>query len=122
MNESSSTVRPRDFALLLLAGSDTAPRRRARDQQADRAGLTLKRRMLEELVCLDPEPHVLESAMLTIVEQFGPPFGPTRSVAQLLLEEWRLACASPQWLDYLIESAMAPNQPEELRHGGQLPG
>ena len=43
-------VRPRDFALLLLASRDLAPRKRARDQQADRAGLELKKRVLTALV------------------------------------------------------------------------
>ena len=47
-------IRPRDLALLLLASGDLLPRRRARDQQADRAGLDLKRRLLEGVAAFDP--------------------------------------------------------------------
>ena len=70
-------LRPRDLALLLLASGDLLPRKRARDQQADRTGLELKRRMLDRLAALDPEPHELEAALLQIVNEMGPPTGPT---------------------------------------------
>jgi hypothetical protein len=96
-------MRPHDFALLLLASGETAPRQRARDQQADRAGLHLKRRVLEALVALDPEPEDLEAALLTIVEQLGPPTGPTRSLAAGLYEEWMAATAAPEWVGHLLK-------------------
>src|SRR5262249_53852550 len=70
-------LRPRDFALLLLASGDLAPRQRARDQQADRAGLELKRQVLDSLAARDPEADDLEAALLAIVEDLGPPTGPT---------------------------------------------
>src|SRR4051794_40342890 len=53
-------LRPRDLALLLLASPDLRPRQRARDQQADRAGLNLLRRVLEEVAARDPEPAELD--------------------------------------------------------------
>jgi len=92
-----SPLRPRDFAILLLPSGDATPRRRARDQQADRAGMELKRRLLDALVALDPEPDQLEAALLTIVEELGPPSGPTRAIALALIEEWRAASALPEW-------------------------
>jgi hypothetical protein len=107
MNE---PVRPRDFALLLLASGDVLPRQRARDQQADRAGLELKRRVLEALAALDPEPEDLEAALLATVEELGPPTGPTRSVALAVLEDWRTVCATPGWLEHLLREALHPGQ------------
>src|SRR5205823_13402942 len=56
-------LRPRDLALLLLASGDLRPRKRARDQQADRVGLDLKHRILQRLAALDPEPEALEAAL-----------------------------------------------------------
>jgi hypothetical protein len=99
-------LRPRDFALLLLASGDVAPRQRARDQQADRAGLELKRRVLSALVELGPEPEGLEAALLAVVEELGPPTGPTRAIARALVEEWQLASATPGWVAHLLGEAV----------------
>ena len=68
-------LRPRDLALLLLASGETLPRKRARDQQADRAGLDLKRRLLDRLAALDPEPEMMESTLMQIVEEMMPLYG-----------------------------------------------
>src|SRR5262245_55154747 len=106
-NESGSeSLRPRDFALLLLASGDVLPRQRARDQQADRAGLELKRRVLDAVAALDPEPEDMEAALLSIVEDLGAPTGPTRSVALMVLEEWRTAAATPNWTEFLLAEAV----------------
>ena len=99
------TVRPRDLALLLLASGDLLPRQRARDQEADRAGLALKRRVLDRLVGLDPEPDDLEATLLAIVGEIGPPTGPTRAIALSVYEEWQAACATPEFLTHLIGEA-----------------
>jgi hypothetical protein len=117
MNDGSPSaplpLRPRDFAVLLLASGDLSPRQRARDQQADRAGLDLKRRILDALVALDPEAEDLEAALVTIVEELGPPPGPTRAVALSVFEEWQAASATPEWLAQLIGEAV--RQPEAKR-------
>src|SRR6266511_3037657 len=42
-------LRPQELALFLLGSGETLPRKRARDQQADIAGLELKRRALDLL-------------------------------------------------------------------------
>ena len=99
-------LRPRDLALLLLASGDLRPRKRARDQQADRVGLELKRRMLDRLAAADPEPADLEGALFSIVEEIGPPTGPSRAVATLIREEWQAACVSPEWVAQLLGQAM----------------
>jgi hypothetical protein len=98
-------LRPRDLALLLLASGDLRPRKRARDQQADLAGLDLKRRILDRLAALDPEPVELEAALAQIVEEIGPPTGPTRAVAAGVRDEWQAACASPEWVAHLLGEA-----------------
>jgi hypothetical protein len=108
MNRDSSSppLRPRDLALLLLASRDLRPRQRARDQQADTAGLSLKRRVLEGLAAMDPEPDQLLAALLKITEDLGPPNGPTRAVAGMILEEWQSACVCPEWVEQLLTEAV----------------
>ena len=98
-------LRPRDFALLLLASRDLRPRQRARDQQADLAGLALKRAILERVAALDPEADALDAALLTSCGELGTPSGPTRAIALLVRDEWRTACASPAWVEQLLAEA-----------------
>jgi hypothetical protein len=121
MSDPCQPLRPRDFALLLLASGDALPRQRARDQQADRAGLALKRRVLNELVLRDPEPDDTEAVLLAIVEEIGPPTGPTRSVAAQVLEEWRLAATTPGWVEHLLAEALRPAGPKGKANGRELP-
>jgi len=98
-------LRPRDLALLLLSSGDLRPRQRARDQQADQAGLALKRRVLDRLAALDPEPDCLEGCLQGIVGEFGPPHGPTRAIAASLRDEWQAACSCPEWISQLLHQA-----------------
>ena len=115
----TTTLRPKDIALLLLASGDLLPRQRARDQQADVAGSALKARILHELVGLDAEPEELETTLEQLVESFGPPRGPTRAIAMGILEEWRAACESPEFVAWLLAQAVHEGQEpaEERRHG-----
>ncbi len=110
------TVRPRDLALLLLASGDLLPRQRARNQEPDLAGLALKRRLLDRLVGLDPEPEELEATLWRIVDDMGPPTGPTRAVAVHFREEWLAACASDELVSHLLGQATLHN-PEAKRRG-----
>ena len=114
-------LRPHDFAVLLLSSGDLAPRQRARDQQADRAGLELKRRILNGLVARDPEAEDLEAALLAIVEELGPPSGPARAVALALFEEWQAASTTPAWVAHLLGEAVRGPDVEGRRRGRQLP-
>ncbi len=114
-------LRPRDLALLLLASGELSPRQRARDQQSDHAGNDLKRRVLNELVARDPDGPELEPTLMEVVAAFGPPTGPTRSVALSFLEEWRMALATPEWVAHLLGEAVA-GRTEGRRRGRQLPG
>ncbi len=116
------SLRPRDFALLLLASPEMTPRQRARDQQADLAGLELKRRVLNALVEHDPEPSELEAALMNLVVALGPPTGPTRAIALALAEEWHAVATNPDGLAYLLSQAVRGPEGESKRHGRQLPG
>jgi hypothetical protein len=106
----SDPLRPRDLALLLLASGDLRPRKRARDQQADLAGLELKRRVLDQLAALDPEPDEMDGALMRIIDEIGPPSGPTRAIATTVRDEWRMACASPEWVAHLIAEAATESE------------
>src|SRR5947207_14845085 len=111
MSDTADPLRPGDFARLLLASGDLMPRKRARDQQADRAGLALKRRVLEALAGHDPEPDDLEATLLAIIDDLGPPTGPTRSIALALFEEWRIATETPGWVAHLLGQAVRGDDP-----------
>jgi hypothetical protein len=117
MSASDEVLRPRDFALLLLASGDLAPRQRARDQQADRAGLDLKRRVLDALAARDPEADEMEAVLLDLVEEIGPPTGPTRAIALALYEEWQSAVLSPGWIAHLLREAVEESGKERTRRG-----
>jgi hypothetical protein len=114
-------IRPRDFALLLLGSGEAQPRLRARDQQADAAGLGLKRRVLSEVVGRDPDPHDFEAILMEIIDDIGPPTGPTRAVARGVFEEWQYAATSPGWVPHLLDEAVRPREKKGGRRGGILP-
>ena len=104
-----SQLRPRELALLLLASADVLPRKRARDQQADRAGLALKRQMLDRLISLDPPPDAIETTLVQIVDEVGPPTGPARAIAGSLRDDWEAAVAAPQFVEHLLAQALRAN-------------
>jgi len=101
--------------VLLLASGDLLPRQRARDQQADLAGMTIKKRMLEELAALDPEPEELEAVLMRIVEEIGPPTGPTRAIAVTIRDEWQAVRVSPEWMAHLLDEAIRDSSEEDKR-------
>jgi hypothetical protein len=104
----------------MLASSDLLPRKRARDQQADLAGMELKRRVLDRLAALDPESEELEATLARIVEECGPPTGPTRAIALVVRDEWRAILANPAWFAHLLDDALRVSG-ETPRRGRQVP-
>jgi hypothetical protein len=108
----SNTIAPREFALLLLASDDLLPRQRARDQQADRAGLDLMRRLLDRVAAIDPEPQEFESVLMQVAGELGTPAGPARAVAATVLEDWKNAVASPAFVDHLLQQALGSETKE----------
>lgn len=108
-----NALRPRDLALLLLAAGARPPRLRARDQQPDLAGLALRRRLLDRLAALDPEPDDLDATLQQLVDELGPPTGPLRALALSFREEWQAACTQPEFLDHLLNEAAAQSEEEQ---------
>ncbi|MBA3943760.1 MAG: hypothetical protein H0X37_04275 [Herpetosiphonaceae bacterium] len=111
--------RPRDLALLLLASGHLLPRDRARDQQADVAGMSLKREVLERLSVLDPEPAALDATLLEIMQAIGEPTGPTRGVCLDIRADWEAALASTEFAPWLLNQAIREG---EGRRGGKRRG
>jgi hypothetical protein len=116
--------RPRDLAVLLLAIGTDPPRARARDQQADRAGAELRRRVLDRLAALDPEPDAIESALAAIAAAIGEPTGPTRGVCSQILQEWEQTRVAPGAWAWLVSEAVrcsgrgdGPGRGQGRRHG-----
>jgi hypothetical protein len=110
-------LRPKDLALFLLASGDLMPRKRARDQQADIAGLEIKRRVLEMLAAVDPEPDQLEAALLAIVAELGPPYGPTRAICSTVRDDWEAAQLAPELADWLLDQALREGQHPAAQRG-----
>jgi hypothetical protein len=110
-----STPRPADFAQLRLAAAGAPPRQRARDQQADLAGLDLERRILHLLVSLDPEPDALHSTLSQIVADIGPPSGPARSLCALIRDDWHAFQSAPAAWGWLVTEALAAAEPSRRK-------
>jgi hypothetical protein len=103
-------MRPRDFALLLLSSGELLPRQRLRSQTPDSCGLELKRRLLQAVADLDPEPANLEAALQRLVGEGGlagngSPAGPLRALALAFRDEWQALPANPHWLEFLHSEA-----------------
>ena len=112
-----SSLRPSELALFLLASGEMLPRKRARDQQADLAGLELKRRILDMLVSIDPDPEELDAALMSIVGELGPPTGPTRAICGTIRDEWDAAALEPGFAEWLIEQALRESANPTARNG-----
>jgi hypothetical protein len=108
-------LRPKDLADLLLASGDMLPRQRARDQQADRAGMTLKQDILARLSALDPDPDQLDAALEEIITAIGEPTGPTRGVCLNIRYDWDAACQSPEFVRWLLGEAIQTSSGEAPR-------
>jgi hypothetical protein len=102
----SSSIRPGDFARILLAASGTPPRARARDQQADLAGDSIRQRVLSLLILADPEPAALDQALQAIIIELGEPAGPTRGACTAIRQEWEMTRLSPDYWSFLVREAV----------------
>jgi hypothetical protein len=117
MSDTPGDMRPSDLALFLLASGENQPRKRARDQQADIAGLELKRQVLDLLIAADPEPAELDAALMQIVGQLGEPTGPTRAICGSFREEWEAAALAPGFTEWLIDQALLESENPSRRMG-----
>jgi len=117
MNDIPSDIRPSDLALFLLASGEVLPRQRARDQQADIAGLELKRQVLDLLIAADPDPAELDTALMQIVAELGAATGPTRAICMTIREEWEAAALVPDFAEWLIGQALQESANPQGRAG-----
>ncbi len=104
-------LRPAGLAHLMLAGGGLRTRQRARDQQADVAGIALKRRVLARLLELDPDPEAFDAALERIVRDLGPPYGPTRAICLTLRAEWDAVQHAPGFTAWLVQEALQADAP-----------
>jgi hypothetical protein len=117
MSDIPGDMRPSDLALFLLASGENQPRKRARDQQADIAGLELKRQVLDLLIAADPEPAELDAALMEIVGQIGAPTGPTRAICGSFRDEWEAVALAPGFTEWLIDQALLESENPSRRMG-----
>lgn len=98
-------LRPAAFGRELLAAiaASEGRRRRKRDTTPDAIGLNLKRQLLEALVRDDPEPEAFDGWLAARCT--GPGSGGVRAMARAILEEWRMAAASPEFRTWLRDGA-----------------
>lgn len=86
-----------------MDASEGRRRKRKRDTTPDRAGLEIKRRLLEQAVQDDPEPAAFEGWLL---EKGRAPedtesSGALLAMARAIHEEWELARTSPGFREWL---------------------
>jgi len=96
-------MRPRDLAVLLLSSEELRPRKRLRSQHPDITGMELKRRLLEAVADVDPDPESLDAALAGLIDQLGSPPGPIRELALGFRDDWLGLASNPHWLKQLEE-------------------
>ena len=105
---SSPPARPADVARSLLAAleaSEGRRRRRMRDTTPDAIGQSLERDLLRRVVAEDPAPVEFEGWLIDRCREAGLASGPLRAVAGKVLDEWKLAHASPDFRAWLARGA-----------------
>lgn len=96
-----------DALLAALDASDGRRRRRKRDTTPDAIGISLKRRLLEEVRDADPEPEGFETWLLERCLAASPQasLGALRAMAREVAAEWRLAASSVEFRSWLLAGA-----------------
>ena len=107
------SLRPAAFCGALLAAlgaSEGRRRRRKRDTTPDALGMALKRSLLDATIAADPDPDSFEGWLLErcLDGADAASFGALRAMARDILDEWRLAAASPAFRHWL--EAGAPSE------------
>lgn len=87
-----------------MDAADGRRRKRKRDTTPDAIGLALKRELLVQVTRADPDPEEFEPWLLQLLEGLEDP-GAARAMGRAILEEWKLACASPSFQAWLERGA-----------------
>jgi hypothetical protein len=102
-------LRPAGACRALLTALDASEGRRGRrkrDTTPDTIGMSLKRRLLEQVVLSDPEPDCFEGWLLErCLSGETASRGAMRAMAREVFAEWRLAAASVQFRHWLAVGA-----------------
>jgi hypothetical protein len=109
MRDAGVVPRPAEICGRLLAALDASEgrrRRRKRNTTPDSIGMAIKRRLLEEAVRDDPEPHEFEGWLVTHsdLDETGAS-GPARAMAVEIMADWRLAQTSAVFREWLEQGA-----------------
>ena len=107
-------IAPREFCML-LKGVDQQPPRLSRDLEPDFIGIDLKQRILDAVIADDPPAEEFERALLEAADSLDIPAGSARGVCSDVLQEWRMAHASPGFMDWMRAEAAAPSGPRRKR-------
>ena len=103
-----AAMRPGEVAKLLLRAleaSEGRRKRRKRDTTPDALGQSLERDLLSRIVADDPDPAAFEAWLVERCREAGLASGPIRALATKVLDEWRLAHASPEFRAWLRAGA-----------------
>ncbi len=105
-----TSLRPASFCGALLAALDASHGRRRRrkpDTIPDARAIALRRSLLDAAIADDPDPDAFEGWLLErcLDVADAASFGALRAMAHDLLDEWRLAAASPAFPYWLAAGA-----------------
>jgi hypothetical protein len=94
--------------LSALGATEGRRARRKRDTAPDALGLEIERALLEATIAADPAPDEFADWLLAQAET-----GAARSLALLILDEWRFALASPAFRAWLASGAPSADRSGE---------
>ena len=95
-----------------LEASEGRRRRRKRDTTPDAIGMALKRELLIETTEADPDAAAFEAWLLErcLARAAGGALGASRAMALEIVDEWRLAAASPEFRTWLEAGARSEDR------------
>jgi hypothetical protein len=79
----------------------------------------MRRRVLNLLAALDPDPEALEAALSSIASELGEPIGPTRAICLTIYQEWEMAQLNPRFVTFLVEKAAREDDPPSRKRAAQ---
>ena len=112
--EDGPRIDPTEFCLLLKQ-VDRQPPRMSRDLEPDFIGIDLKQQVLDAIIAAGPPRDEFERALLESAAALDIPAGAARGICSDIMMEWRMAHASPHFMDWLRAEAVRPPEPRKKR-------